>query len=124
MDWTGLEIFKGIDLNDSFILGWQAEGQRLSFDIELSVWPASEYYENPKEGAYTCYRRALLVFDQIEKCSGLLSMDDAPRSTDASGEIDYGNIDRLVVIGNRYIVEGDFGQVEVQGGDLHLEFNT
>ncbi|UZH09801.1 MULTISPECIES: hypothetical protein [unclassified Halomonas] len=124
MDWTELELFNGIDLNDSFVLGWQTEDQRLSFDLELSIWPASEYYTSPKDGEYTCYRRAVLVFDQIERYRGLLSMDEAPRSTDASGEIDYGNIDRLVVRGNQYIVEGDFGRVEVQGGGLRLEFNT
>lgn len=124
MDWTELELFSGIDLNDSFVLGWKAEDRRLSFEIELSIWPESSYYEIPKKGEYTCYRKASLVFDQFEKISGLLSMDDAPSSTDASGEIDYGTIDRLVVIGNQYFVEGDFGRVEVQGGDLRLEFNT
>ncbi|PAV26323.1 hypothetical protein CF392_06395 [Tamilnaduibacter salinus] len=124
MDWTEFELFNGIDLNDSFVLGWQAEDQRLSFDLELSIWPASEYYTSAKEGEYTCYRKAVLIFDQIEGYQGLLSIDEAPRSTDASGEIDYGNIDQLFVRGNQYIVEGDFGRVEVQGGDLRLEFNT
>jgi len=62
MDWTQIELFKGIDLNDSFILSWVHEDDQLTFDLEASIWPESKYYTTPKEDEYTCYRKATLSF--------------------------------------------------------------
>ena len=37
MEWTQIEIFKGIDLNDSFVLNWSYESERLFFELEAST---------------------------------------------------------------------------------------
>lgn len=124
MDWTEMELFRGIDLNDSFVLGWQLEDDRLVFDLEVSVWPASKYYVAPKDGEYTCYRKAALIFEGVESIQGLVSMSEAPSSTDASGETDYGNIDALIVRTGGISIVGDFGTVEIAGGTCALSINT
>lgn len=118
MDWREMELFRGIDLNDSFVLGWQLEGDRLVFDLEISVWPESTHYYTPKD------RKAALVFQGTECIQGLVSMSEARSSTDASGEVDYGNIDELRVRPDGASIVGDFGTVEIAGGICALSINT
>ena len=62
MNWDKMEMFKGIDLNDTFILSWRRNGSELRFDVEASIWPESKYYEAPKPDEYTCYKPAILTF--------------------------------------------------------------
>ena len=124
MDWTELEQFRGIDLNDSFILGWRLEGRRIIFELEASLWPESEYYIPPKQGEYTCYRRATLSFKNVIECTGLPSMESAPKSADAAGEIDFGNIDSLQILDGGFSVSGDFGTVSIAGSELTFEIHT
>lgn len=124
MDWREIDLFRGIDLNDSFVLGWHYEGDRLIFNLEVSVWPESEYYHAPKEGEYTCYRRGTLIFEGVKSIKGLLPMAEARSSTDASGEADYGNIDTLVIRPGSAQIIGDFGSVEIAGGTCALSIST
>ena len=60
MNWKEMEIFKGIDLNDSFVLSWKYINDTLTFDIEASIWPESPFYEKPVGDDYTCYKNAFL----------------------------------------------------------------
>lgn len=123
MDWTELEQFRGIDLNDSFILGWRLEGQCVIFELEASIWPESEYYIPPKPGEYTCYRRATLAFKNVTECVGLPSMKSAPKSADAAERIDFGNIDSLQALNDAFSVSGDFGTVNIKGGALDFKIH-
>ncbi len=124
MDWTELEKFRGIDLNDSFVLGWRHEGQSVIFELEASIWPESEHYLPPKPDEYTCYRRATLSFKNVFECTGLMPMSLAPKYTDANGEVDFGNIDSLQILRNGFNVEGDFGVVHIKGDKLDFEIHT
>ena len=100
MEWNQIELFKGIDLNDSFVLNWVHENDHLSFELEASIWPESEYYSKPKDGEYTCYRKATLLFLNLENINGLKPIEHTPSSKDLDGTIDYGNIDTLCTTGN------------------------
>ncbi len=116
-----MEIFKGIDLNDSFVLSWHSEGNELYFDVEASIWPESKYYESPKQDEYTCYKPAVLTFKNIKELNGLLEMSQVTPSTDASGEKDYGNIDALQENSEGFLIEGDFGSISIVGGEMSFE---
>lgn len=124
MNWTQLEIFKGIDLNDSFVLNWRNEKDLLSFELEASIWPDSEYYSKPKQNEYTCYRRATLEFIGVSKVSGLKPKKSVPSSTDPDGTVDYGNIDELNIGEGIFTLSGDFGTVSILGGELRFEIHT
>ena len=121
MNWKEMEIFKGIDLNDTFVLSWNSAGNELNFALEASIWPESEFYEKPKKEEYTCYKPARLRFKNIKNIHGLLSMDEAVPSTDASGEKDYGNIESLVKTDDGFSLEGDFGSVTISCGEMSFE---
>ncbi len=124
MNWTQIELLKGIDLNDSFILNWKHEDNRLSFDLEASIWPESEYYTKPKKDEYTCYRKATLSFMGVNNIRGLKTLESVRFSTDASGKIDYGNIDSLQSTSTGFELDGDFGSVSISGGELNFEIRT
>ncbi|AUD77728.1 hypothetical protein CW740_00145 [Kangiella profundi] len=85
MNWTELEIFKGIDLNDSFVLGCSQSEGRLSFDLEASIWPESKFYTEPKKNEYTCYKKAFLSFVGVDSIQGLKPIEAVASSTDPDG---------------------------------------
>lgn len=118
-----MPLFRGIDLNDSFVLGWKQEPAQVVFEIEASVWPESQFYRTPKPDEYTCYRKAKLMFQGCSSILGLRSMSDTKSTVDPDGTKDYGNIDSLYQTGAVFRVYGDFGEVEIQGGSLTLEFS-
>ncbi len=124
MNWTELEIFKGIDLNDSFVINWTHEEGQIAFDLEASIWPESEYYQEPIKSEYTCYRKARLKFTKITNYSGLLNTDTAKFSKDPDGSIDYGVIESLSKTDVGFEVSGDFGIVGIIGGIISFEIFT
>lgn len=124
MEWSQLEIFKGIDLNDSFVLNWSQENDHLSFELEASIWPESEHYIPPKKDEHTCYRKATLEFVAVTNISGLPPKESVQSSTDPDGTVDYGSIDDLKALDGSFLVVGDFGSVTIQGGDLRFEIHT
>ncbi|CAA0113597.1 Uncharacterised protein [Halioglobus japonicus] len=124
MDWNQIELFNGIDLNDSFVLGWTHEDDQLSFELEASIWPASEYYSKPKDGEYTCYRKAALKFTSVKSINGLKPIELVPSTNDPDGSTDYGNIETLCQTENGFNLSGDFGSVNITGGELQFEVHT
>jgi hypothetical protein len=124
MDWTEIELYKEIDLTDSFVMDWCFESDRLSFELEASIWPGSKYYTEPKAGEFTCYRKATLQFVGVQNVSGLKPKEEVPFSTDPDGTIDYGNIEGLEAMDGTFSLSGDFGLVNIIGGELRFEIHT
>ncbi|GAB6264492.1 hypothetical protein [Photobacterium sp. R1] len=119
-----MEVFNGIDLNDSFVLDWSCENNCLSFELEASVWPESKYYVEPKLNEYTCYRKAVLQFANTVSVSGLKPKSTVMSSTVLDGSSDYGNIDTLQVVDGGFELTGDFGNLKISGGELRFEIHT
>jgi len=124
MEWSKVEIFKGVDLNDSFVLDWSHEDDHLSFELEASIWPESLHYSKPKKNEHTCYKRATLRFLGVKEVSGLKPKELVQSTTEPDGLTDYGNIDLLNVSEDSFILVGDFGSVNIQGGELQFEIHT
>ncbi len=120
MNWNQLEIFKGIDLNDSFVLSWQKVGDNLLIELEASIWPESKHYRSPNEDEYTCYRKATLEFVGFNELEGLIPVSCAASTTDIDGSVDFGNIDILIEEKGNFHLSGNFGEVTVFGGELNF----
>jgi hypothetical protein len=91
-DWRDIGEFTGIDLEDSFVLGWDHQPDALVFRLELSVWPEHPLFQAPQSNEHTCYRFALLTFPHPKNVTGL-KKQRAVRPIPGSG--DYGSIDSL-----------------------------
>jgi len=118
-----LDIFKGIDLSDSFVLSWSLD-DKFSIEIEASVWPESEHYLKPLDNEYTCYRNAVLTFSNFSECVGVVEQNSRTPTRDLDGTLDYGNIDSFTQHDSGYEILGDFGSVVVGGGKLSIRFYT
>lgn len=124
LNWNQLELFKGIDLNDSFVLSWVQEADLLCFELEASIWPESAYYSKPEDNEYTCYRKATLMFKGVQSIVGLKPIESVPSTTDLDGTVDFGNIATLSQTENGFRLSGAFGSVDIVGGELHFEVHT
>ena len=124
MNWNELPEFKGIDLQDSWVMSWRYSDSRLSFVLEASIWPGSEHYETPKVNAHTCYKPAKLIFEEVSGIKGLLKMSEVRPSLDPNGEKDFGNIEDLETKTNGFRISGEFGTVELVGGKMRFEVGT
>jgi hypothetical protein len=124
MNWTEIAHFKGIDLNDSFVLGWEFNKDQLTLKIEASIWPQSKYYTKPKNDEFTCYRNAQISFYGVKNIEGLLSIQSVKPTIDPDGSADYGNIESLAKTNNGFNLSGEFGVVKITGGELNFEIYT
>ncbi len=122
MKWREADAFSGIDLEDSFVLGWCRTADKLVFDLEFSLWPGHPEYEEPKRGEHTCYKHGRLIFRNAQGIQGLLPMKHAPSTQDPNGTIDYGNVERLEWDADgRVSVDGDFGAVRFTSDEPLVE---
>ena len=118
-----MEIFKYVDVQDCFVLAWHVLNDQLVFEVEASIWPGHRLYEKPEPKLFTCYRKARLIFHDVEELAGLVEMGAAPPSVDPDGSIDYGEVETLESpeLG-RFEMSGDFGDVSFRSSGVDLQF--
>ena len=118
-----MDTLDNVMLQDTWVLGWQQDGDRLVFTVEASLWPGHPSYEPPKPGEWTCYKRGRVAFDGVQAVQGLLDLREVPGHTDPDGSQDYGSIDVLGVIEGGYRIAGEFGDVVVRAKSVRLELD-
>jgi hypothetical protein len=115
-----LPNLEGVLLEDCFVLSWHRAGDQLAFELDASLWPPHKDYEPPKQGEWTCYKPATLIFEGVESVSGLKSMSEANFTVDTDGSKDYGNIDGLSATASGFLIYGDFGEVTIGAKACHF----
>ena len=119
--WRDMSEFAGVDLEDTAILGWHRDGEALTFEVEVSLWPEHPQYAPPRPGEHTCYRRGRLRFAGVSVEGDLPGQSEVESYRDPDGSEDYGTFDALTLEGNAYRVVTDFTDVTVRGGSISLE---
>jgi hypothetical protein len=119
--WLQMAEFNGIDLSESYILGWSSDAGELRFELDAVLLPDHPEYSAPNPNEWACYRHATLIFPDVSAVRGLPSRNDVHPYTDASGEADYGCIDALESVDGQYRIQVDFGVVFVKSGSPRLE---
>ena len=119
-----MDIFKGLDLNDSFVLGWSSTEAAITIKIEASLWPESSLYLKPKSNEYTCYRSCEIKFSCFSSFTGLIDQSEVKPVKDIDGTLDYGNIDSLVRTNQGFKVIGEFGNLEILDGKVQFKLYT
>ena len=112
--------FQGIDLTDSFILNWYRKDSEFVIDLELSVWPESPYYENPKDDEVTCYKKGILKFYGVNEITGLIDLNLIPPSLDPDGSKDWEGIYDFQKEGNQFRFRTEFTEIEIQCDGLEI----
>ncbi|MEE1926467.1 hypothetical protein V0R50_31095 [Pseudomonas sp. 148P] len=113
MNYYEIPSLSGFYFEDSYVLSIDENSISLVFELEVVLTEEHPQFENPKKGEQYCYRRVFLRFLNVDYLKWL----DRRFTTflDASGETDYGNIDRFVVDNGFYALSGDWGAVIVKG---------
>lgn len=115
--------FYGIMIEDSFVFGWSLEGKALEVQLLLSIWPSSKHYESPKQGEWTCYKVATLKLRNMCKLENFVHMEDAMKTHDPDGSMDYGCFDSVSIQGDTITIHGPFGEATTKTNDLCYEFH-
>jgi len=121
MNWTELPAFKGIDLSESYILGWAISESTLEFQLEVVLCPEHPQFQQPPSSEWACYHPGHLIFEDLESLTGLPLQSEVFPTTDATGAIDFGHIDSLTVNGNHFEVAGDFGLASFKASGVKVD---
>lgn len=107
-----LASFKGIYLEDSYVLGFEETESQLVFAMEFVLTPENVLYGTAEENEQYFYRKGKLLFPGLKD---VVWLDKTFRATtDAAGEIDYGNIDVCQLEDDGYFfLCGDWGRVKI-----------
>jgi len=91
----GYEHLPGLEhlyLEDSWVLGFHDKPGEFRFDVEAVLTESHPEWHPPKPGEHYTYKRLSLVFHHPRTVQWVDRMTGPP-AVDASGEVDYGNID-------------------------------
>ncbi len=64
------------------------------------------------------------MFKGVQSIVGLKPIESVPPTTDPDGTTDFGNIDTLSQTESGFHLSGDFGLVNIIGGELRIEVHT
>ena len=114
--YTGIDGLEDIVLEESYVLAITATPGRLVFKVDFVLTPDHPLFRpyNAVE-TFACFRRGELRFQAVT--ASQWSDQGKPPARDATGEIDYGHIDYFEWKPGCYRLEGDFGFIEINGGD-------
>jgi hypothetical protein len=109
--WLEMPEFDGLDLTESYVLGWAVTPEGLRFDLDIALAPSHPDYTPPPTRERDCYRRGTLLFPAAHSIRGLAETSQVVGAIDLSGERDYGTFDHLEANGGTFRLEGEFGTV-------------
>ena len=109
-----------IYLEDSFVLSLIEQQGAIEFELDAVLTKEHPSYHPPMPDEQYCYKRSVL---RLRSCSNVnwIRKSLTP-STDANGEIDYGNIDHFSVTKDQMHLSGDWGEVRLNCLDVSLQF--
>lgn len=113
-----LAALRGVYLEESYVLDIEAHPASLVVVLDLVLTVEHLDYRDPIDGEQYCYRRGSLTFGGISECRW--SEQGRPPAVDATGERDYGNIDTFEWDNGRYILEGDWGHLDIRADQVEL----
>lgn len=114
--YTALPQLSGLLLEESYVLGIEARPTSVRFVLDLVLTREHPRYADPVPGEQYCFRRGHIEFVGVRRL--LWTAQGAPPARDASGELDYGNIDLFNASEIGYELEGTWGRMEVQADDV------
>ncbi len=113
--------FEQIYLEDSYILDLKITPLILLIYMEIVLTENHFLYRKPLPNEHYCCRKAQITFSNVESVVWTEKIKGSYR--DATGEIDFGNIDTFVLTNGIYKITGDLGNLEIISEMPKLEFD-
>jgi hypothetical protein len=110
--YSDLPELNNIYLEDSFVLDVITTASSAIFKLEVVLTENHPSYKDPLASEHYCFRKAELVFEDAEE---VFWKEKVMRPiTDATTEIDYGNIDSFFIVDGVFCLQGDWGEIEIK----------
>lgn len=122
LNYFELKEFKGLYLEDSFVLNIIETAKLFSFQMEFVLTEEHPKYKAPLGNEMYYYHYGVINFIEPKQVLWKVRNQKAA-SIDANGECDYGNIDIFLKSEDEYFLEGDWGSVLIKCDDLEVELN-
>ncbi|WP_102868647.1 hypothetical protein [Pseudovibrio exalbescens] len=107
-------------LEDSYVLGIVSTDDTIEFKMEFVLIQDHPLYCDPQPGEQYCYKRGRLKFANIQNVREFLRTNS--RAIDATGEVDFGNIDSFVSQKQRYVLEGEWGKLDIESDEPSVTY--
>jgi hypothetical protein len=112
-NWTELREFTGVDLEQSFVVDWETEGESLLIDVDLLLEPDHVFYEEPRPAEGACFRQGVIEFVYCTKVA-VPDGDATSKVEEAIKSLKTGRISGLRRNGDGYYeIQGEFGTVGI-----------
>jgi hypothetical protein len=110
-----------IDVQDSFVLGFERHGPEYWLRALFSLTPEHDAYSPPLPNEYACYRHGWLKARGVTavkpKWNGMPTME-------FDGEVDFGSIERVSFVQGLLVCVGEWGEVRVTCADVVLALDA
>ncbi len=121
-NYTLISSLEEILLEESWVLGIEARPGSLTFRLDMVLTVRHPMYHPPVPGEQFCYRMGVLEFRGVSDLTW--SNQGAPPARGATGQLDHGNIDDMVFEGDRYRLEGSWGEIEVVAEGIEVIYDA
>ena len=118
--YVDLPLLSTILLEESYVLDIEARPASIRFRVDFALTPEHPEYVRPSANEVHCTRRGWMRFSGVTTTSW--SGQGVPPARDATGEVDYGNIDSFTFDGSTYTLEGDWGHLVVVADRISVDF--
>lgn len=110
--YADLPGYANLLLEESWVLDIAAQPGRLAIQAELVLTPDHPEYQPPGPQEQFCTRIGVLTFPSVVSLTW--TGQGAPPATDATGSVDYGNIEVFTRSERITRVHGEFGSINVE----------
>lgn len=108
----------GFFLEESYVLDVEAHPGSVILRMDFVLTAEHPQYRDPAPNNQFCYRRGRMEFLEVKRL--LWTDQGAPPAFDATGETDYGNIDRFEFDALEYVIEGGLGRLDLRAANLRV----
>ncbi len=120
LDYFNFEGFENFYLEDSYVLEIKVGSETIEILIDAVLTEQHSLYTNPKANEQYCCKKIVIHFLNAETISWI-ERRMIP-STDANGEIDFGNIDEFYLENDFYHLSGDLGELKIKSAKPTIEY--
>ena len=114
--------FENVYLEDSYVLDIHINPSSVEFLLLVVINEQHPLYSPPECNEQYCFRKGMLRFPNVARLAWLEK--SMKPYTDATGSVDYGNIDEFYLAGEYYNLRGDWGSLEIKSSPPSLEVQT
>lgn len=113
--------FENLYLEDSFVLSIDDSGEDVIFIMEFVLTEQHPKYSEPRPDENYCYIKGRIKFIKPKFIRWVSRSKSS--FVDKNGEIDFGNIDSFILDGDKVMLNGDWGELELSPENIVVEYS-